>query len=79
MTAKTAVKPYETSMKIDTSKASQGDLFHKLAAKTLLRYLIIIIIIIPLYSALWMLMVWPCHDTEIWKKAAATFMTTRVR
>lgn len=35
--AKTAVNPFETSIKIDMSKVTQGDLFHKLAAQTLLQ------------------------------------------
>lgn len=36
--AKTAVRPYEKMIKVDTSKATQGNLFLKLAAKTLLKY-----------------------------------------
>jgi hypothetical protein len=35
--AKTVLKPFETAIRVDLSKAKPGNLFHKLAAKTLLK------------------------------------------
>jgi hypothetical protein len=35
--AKTVLKPFEAAIRVDLSKAKPGNLFHKLAAKTLLK------------------------------------------
>jgi hypothetical protein len=69
VSAKTAVKPFEASLKVDLAKPAPGSLFHKLAAKTLLKYPHIFMLAFLEFFGL------TSHSAGTWRRAAVICTT----